>query len=125
MLLLSSDLYEKEVLWQLSDTFTYSKLSLNPFPALVVNINLQPFLVREANLMTNKEWDYLGVGEFNNPTFYIIPKLHKSLTSPTGRPIVSTIGGPLERLGRYIDGFIKTMVSSLLSFVQDTCDVHC
>lgn len=80
-------------------------------------------LARDASLLTKKEWDYLKVGEYNNPTFYITPKLHKSLTSPPGRPIVSAIKDPMERVGRYIDGFIKTMVTSLPSYVQDTRDV--
>lgn len=111
-------MFEKEILRQLGDTSTYLKLSSNPFPTLVENLNRQLLLACEVNLLTIKEWDSLRVGEFNNPTFFVIPKLHKSLTNPPDRPIVSAMGGPLERIG-----FIKTMVTSLPSYVQDTRDV--
>lgn len=49
------------------------------------------------------------VREFNTPTFYTIPKLHKTITNPPGRPIVSAIKGPLERIGKYTDALIKTI----------------
>lgn len=42
---------------------------------------------------------------------------------PPGRPIVSAIRGPLERVGKYIDCLIKDLVELLPSYVQDTGDV--
>lgn len=43
--------------------------------------------------------------------------------SPPGRPIVSAINGPLERVGGYIDGLLKTMVPIVRSYVRDTKNV--
>lgn len=40
-----------------------------------------------------------------------------------GRPIVSAIKGPLERLGKYIDCLIRELVVLLPSYVWDTGDV--
>lgn len=54
------------------------------------------------------------------PTFYIIPKLHKYLTDPPGRPIVFAVKGPLEKIGKFADALIKELVRDLPSFVQDT-----
>lgn len=95
----------------------------NPFPALVTRVNRTISLAYEANLLGSKEQAYLKIGEYNNPTLYMIPKLHKSLVDPPGRSIVSVINGPLERVGRYVDDFIKTMVAQLPSYVRDTRDV--
>lgn len=58
--------------------------------------------------------------EFNVPTFYIIPKVHKNLQNPPGRPIVLACQGHLERIGGYLDSLLKDMVRNLKSFVQDT-----
>lgn len=58
--------------------------------------------------------------EYNIPTFYIIPKVHKNAKDPPGRPIVSVCQGPLEQIGKYLDLLLKDMVTDLKSFVQDT-----
>lgn len=76
-----------------------------------------------SGLLTGKEFSFLRVEEFNVPTFYIILKLHKSLTRPPGRPTVSAIKGPLEKTGKYVDSMIKHLVSDLPSFVRDSRDV--
>lgn len=62
----------------------------------------------------------MKVKEFTMPTFYIIPKVHKNLEHPPGRPIVSAVGGPLERVGKYVDLLLKDMVTLLPSYVKDT-----
>lgn len=79
----------------------------------------------EEHLITRKEFDYLTVHEFNIPMFYMILKLHKSMTNPLGRPIVSAIKGPLERIGKYVETLIKELEQELLSFVQDIRNVLC
>lgn len=91
---MSTDMYEKEIVRQLSDTSTDKRLTSNPFPALVVSLNQKLLLAYEANLLTKKEWDYLKVGEYNNPTFYVIPELHKSLIKPNGETYRLGDNGP-------------------------------
>lgn len=102
---------------------TYIKLTENPFPRIVGVLNEKLSFGFESNLVTKKELHYLTVREFNTPIFYIIPKLHKSLTNPPGRPIVSATKGPLERIGKYTDALIKELVYELPSYVCDTRDV--
>lgn len=36
---------------------------------------------------------------------------------------MSVVGGPLEKIGKYLDLLIKEMVSQLKSFVKDTADI--
>lgn len=120
---MSGQQYEQEVMWQLSDIHTYTKLTGNPLPAIVYSLNQELSFAFEAHLITKKELDHLLVGEFNTPTLYTILKLHKSLTNPPGRQIISVIKGPLERIGKYMDALIKQLVYDLPSFVRDTRDV--
>lgn len=69
------------------------------------------------------EYLFLRAEDVTIPTFYIIPKLDKSLTRPPGRPIVSAIKGTLEKVGKYVDSMIKDLVNTLPSFVRDSRDV--
>lgn len=123
VVLLSVDFYEGEVRRLLNDESTYKRLHHDPFQDLVELINEKLQWAFEANLISKKELEFLRVVDFNKPTFYIIPKVHKNRKVPPGRPIVSAIRGPLERLGKYIDSLIKDMVLSLTSYVRDTGDV--
>lgn len=95
----------------------------NLFPKIAYNLNQKLASAFEAHLITKEELNHLQVREFNIPTLYIMPKLHKSLMNPPGRPIVSAIKGPLERIGKYTDALIKQLVLLLPSFVKHTRDV--
>lgn len=57
------------------------------------------------------------------PTFYALPKVHKNLKCPPGRPIVSGIGSLSECASRYVDSFLLPHVTSLPSFIKDTPDL--
>lgn len=43
----------------------------------------------------------------------MLPKIHKSVKNPTGRPVISGSESPTEPVSKYIDYFIKPFVSSL------------
>ncbi|KAL8581298.1 hypothetical protein ACOMHN_028324 [Nucella lapillus] len=55
--------------------------------------------------------------------FYLLPKIHKTLDSPPGRPIVSGVNGPTEKLSRLVDDWLQDYVHSLPSYIQDTTDM--
>lgn len=54
------------------------------------------------------------------PTFYSIPKAHKSPNNPPERPIISRNGTLTENLSRLIDEHLRPHVISLTSYVKDT-----
>lgn len=120
VILMDDSVYEKEAKRLLGDTNTYRRLDGNPFPKLVQNLNSKLDDAMEGGLLTKRECEYLSVEDYNIPTFYCIPKVHKSLEKPPGRPIVSAIRGPLDRMGKYMDSLLKGMVVELKSYVQDT-----
>lgn len=37
------------------------------------------------------------------PTFYALPKMHKNITNPPGRPIISGIGSQIECASKLVD----------------------
>ena len=56
------------------------------------------------------------------PFFYTLPKRHKCLENPPGRPIVSSNKAPMERISAFVDPQLKPLVVELQSFIRDTKD---
>lgn len=55
--------------------------------------------------------------------FYMLPKVHKDLENPPGRPIISGNDSITEPASKYVDYFIKLFVTDLPSYIQDTTQV--
>lgn len=53
----------------------------------------------------------------------MLPKIHKSLTNPKGRPIVASNESFLEPLSNFVDHFIKPYVQKLPAYVRDSTDI--
>lgn len=102
---------------------TFKKLTYTPFPTLVKTLNIKLDYGMETGLLTKREHQFPKAEDITIPTFYIIPKLHKSLTRPPGRPTVLAVKDPLEKVGKYVDSMIKDLVNTLPSFVRDSRDV--
>lgn len=62
-------------------------------------------------------WEYLQVPDPVIQTFYALPKVHKSLHDPPGRPIVSGNGSLTEKARRYMDYYLQDHVKNLPSYV--------
>ncbi|XP_068115012.1 guanylate cyclase 2G-like [Hyperolius riggenbachi] len=62
----------------------------------------------------------LKVENPTTPTFYALPKVHKNLVRPPGRPIVSGNGSLTERISVYVDKHLQPHVHRLPSYVRDT-----
>lgn len=73
----------------------------NQFPDLVREVNYRICRAQEIGLLIRKESEFLRVGDYNIPTFYITPNVYKNMNKPLGQPIVSDVGGPMERIGKY------------------------
>ncbi|XP_068129502.1 extracellular calcium-sensing receptor-like [Hyperolius riggenbachi] len=115
--------YMEEIKRQLSDTETYRKLKSNPFEVIKTNLNMLLYSGYDQGVLTKDEYDYLVVNEYTIPTIYVLPKIHKDPVRPPGRPIISAVDGPLERVGKFVDRKLKGIVSQLPSYVRDTADV--
>lgn len=67
--------------------------------------------------------NYLVPKHPRTPTFYILPKAHKNLSQPPGRPIVSGIGSLTDNASKFVDSFLLPHVSGLPSYIRDTSDL--
>lgn len=69
-------------------------------------------------IITQKTWDYIQTEFPKIPTFYSLPKAHKSLNNPPGWPILSGKGALTENLSCLIDNTWDHMRSSLPSYIK-------
>ncbi len=67
-----------------------------------------------------KCYKYLSQPGLKTPNFYMLPKIHKSLEQPPGRPIVASIDSPTEKISHLDDTILRTLVTLTQSFVKDT-----
>ena len=121
--ILPAVLYRNECLRLLGDQTTYKKLLIDPTPPLKNKINT---ILEEAEVhdwISKQEIDYLRRTHPVTPYFYILPKIHKQVDPPPGRPIVSGIGSLLEPLSQFVDHFLKPLVQNTPTFLRDTTDV--
>ena len=111
MVILNKEDYIREGLRQLSDANFYLKTNTDLSSKHQVD-----------DMVTNEEIDkscadYLCSPEFRTSKFYMLPKIHKRLDNPPGRPIVSGNGCPTERISQFVDFFLKPIV-------QDTTFIY-
>ncbi|XP_053568734.1 usherin [Bombina bombina] len=72
--------------------------------------------------ITKSNFEFLLVEHSIVPIFHYLPKIHKSMTSPPGRPIVAGIGSLNEPLSAMIDTLLQPIVLSLRSYIRDTTE---
>ena len=53
---------------------------------------------------------------------YLLPKIHKNVQPPPGRPVISSNGAPTERISQFVDFFLQPFVSKNRSYIKDTND---
>lgn len=70
--------------------------------------------------LTKKEMQFLRVENPVIPTFYTVPKIHKCLQNPPGRPIVAGIGSLTASISTFVDHFIRPLAEAAPSFIKDT-----
>lgn len=120
VVVLDKQAYLAEANRQLTDDRFYKKLDSDPteeFSALITN-----------TLDKMYENDEIGVNVYETlrPTncgpgqFYLLPKIHKE--GMPGRPIVSAIGHPTEKISEFIDLHLRPHVEDLPSYLKDTTD---
>lgn len=99
----------------LLDSFLFSKIILLCFFGLLDSFH--------QGVITKDLYEALLVKHPVLPTFYSLPKTHKDLAYPPGRPIISGNGAYREQASQLIDKYLRPHVMALPSYVQDTPDL--
>lgn len=120
IVLMDTTQYMEEALKQLSDVAVYQHLKKDPtvqYKKEVDDIIEEAFMLGHISLETKKALvnDHPRV-----PILYLVPKVHKDLKAPPGRPIVSSIGSILQPFATYVDSYLQRIVKTLPSCLKDT-----
>jgi hypothetical protein len=120
--LLDKEDYIAEGIRQLTSARHYRPLnhdSTHETQTMVNKVLKRMYNAGEINIQTLQ---YLEANEkrVKTPQLYLLPKIHKPTL--TGRPIISGINGPLERISTFVDYFLKPIVTQQSTYVRDTSD---
>lgn len=114
--------YIKEIERQLGDVNSYMPLHSDPTTRFNDEIKRVLKKALSDSIVDEKTYKYLLQSNPVRPVFYTLPKIHKRLNDPPGRPIVSGNQSLTEPLSKFVDHHIKDLVQSLPSFLKDTTD---
>ena len=107
---------------QLSQESTYQKLDCDPTPLYQARVEERVQTMVENKEITKKVAKSLISQKPRTPQIYFLPKIHKNVDPPPGRPICSANGCPTERISSMVDLFLKPLVQKSDSYVKDTTD---
>lgn len=114
--------YIKEIERQLGDTDVYAPLQSDPTHKYSNEIKTVLKQGLQDQQISDTEFKFLLQANPIRPVMYTLPKIHKNLLNPPGRPIVSGIGSLTEPLSQFVDSHIKDLVYGLPSYLKDTMD---
>ena len=115
--------YRRECRRLLSDNRNYRHLDQDPSTGLAQSIRVMVDHSLNNDWISQKEAQFLICTEPRIPYFYILPKVHKHLTNPPGRPIVSGVGSLLEPVSKFGDFFLRPLVQKTNTYLKDRKDV--
>ena len=114
--------YITEAVRQLSNTQHYVPLQSDPTHMIAkVSNEITDQLLSNSHISEQTHrWAKLNVNQTKCHRFYTLPKIHKTLDHPPGRPIVSGINGPTENLSKIVDSWLQPYVTALPSHIKDS-----
>lgn len=123
VVVMSSEDYDAEIRRQLGNATFYERLRSNPTDKYKKEIQTVLTSLLDSGEITKNEYDFMKVDHPVTPVIYILPKIHKNLEKPPGRPIIAGIGSLTEKISTFIDFFLKPHVVTLPSFIKDSMDL--
>ena len=117
----------KEAERQLSDSSVYKevKVTEKDLVDLVDKSNKIFANLERRNIIQEKEKNYFKFN-FQKATnvgkFYLLPKIHNSLSKVPGRPVISNCGMPTEKVPEFLDHHLKQLMKQGESYIKDNGD---
>ena len=122
IIIMDREFYVKEAMRQLTDTKFYKRidkdLTLEHY-SLVQELILEMF---NKKIISEQTYKFLSTGGKRTSIFYLLPKIHKNLMNPPGRPIVSSVDCPTERISMMLDIILQPLLLDTKSYIKDTPD---
>ena len=115
--------YNSEITNHLEQSGSYMSLQCNPLTTIKSEIDDLLKHGFENNWISKGEFEFLTVEFPITPVIYGLPKVHKNPTKPPLRPIISSIGSVTDTLSKFVDFFLKDIVTLLPSYLRDTTDL--
>jgi len=114
--------YVKEAEKQLSDNNFYIKQDKDLTHTHMTIVKKVITDMYNQNYINEKCKEYLCEFTPRTARFYLLPKIHKNILPPPGRPIISANNCPTEKISQFVDYFLNPLVPKIKSFVKDTTD---
>lgn len=114
------EMYVKEAYRQLCNTEFYQPLTFNPTESLKSELGQLLLWAKENGWISEPELKFLHNKNPQMPSFYMLPKIHKCVKNPPGRPVISGNDSLTEPVSKYIDYFIK----AILALTSSLCSGH-
>ncbi|CAH2315102.1 Hypothetical predicted protein [Pelobates cultripes] len=111
----------EENLRLLGDTSTYQMLEKDPTLQFMERMRGLLEYGKERGIINEREFKYVRFPRV--PVFYHLPKIHKKLQKPPGRPIISGIGSLTANLSEYVEHYLQGLVVCLKSYLKDSIQI--
>ncbi|XP_075697305.1 uncharacterized protein LOC142742645 [Rhinoderma darwinii] len=112
--------YVSEINRQLTDSNTYLKIPRDPISDIRHKINSIIDHHLDINTIDHKTHKFLQNPFPITPVFYVLPKIHKSLINPPGRPIVASTDSISSPLAIFLEKILTPLIKKTKSFLLDT-----
>ncbi|CAJ0956848.1 unnamed protein product [Ranitomeya imitator] len=122
IVVMDKSFYVSEVRRQLADTTMYKKIQNDPTHAIRQKITRIVDKHLQLKTIDNKTKPYLINHHPVTPVLYILPKIHKNLQNPPGRPIVASTDSILNPLPIFLEKLLTPYTRVTKSFILDTGD---
>ncbi|XP_073429861.1 uncharacterized protein [Dendrobates tinctorius] len=122
IVVMNKNQYVTEIQRQLSDTNTYRKVHTDP--TFQIRRKIDQILDKHMQLKTidAKTRTFLTNQHPITPVLYTLPKIHKNLHNPPGRPIVASTDSILNPLSIFLEKILTPFTHTTKSFILDTGD---
>ncbi|CAJ0962968.1 unnamed protein product [Ranitomeya imitator] len=112
--------YRLEILSQLANRNVYQPLTNNPTPLIRNKITVLLDEALSTGIIDKKTKEFLTNEYPIVPVFYVLPKIHKNLERPPGRPIVASTDSILSPLSILLEKVLTPLIKKTPAFLLDT-----
>ena len=96
----------------------YNELTLDCTDKIMRDVNNAVEKAALNNVIDDELAELLIVDDSKPGNIYFLPKNHKNITPPPGRPICDTINTPTMNLSRWVDIQLQPLVKKLPSYLK-------